>query len=418
MKIGITTCGCDDGRSGIGKYLIRLLEQFDNLASDDDQIDLIGTEKSIDAILPSGTKIRPIRKSIPLGPIGSILWHQIGLPKLARSNGYDVLFLPAANRRLPTWSPCPTVGTIHDFSWRHMKDKYDRARIFYLAYVLPRQMSRLDWALTVSECSKTDILANTRLADDKVVVTPLAADSFENKLEDIETIQASLRQKWNIDKPYWFYISRLEHPGKNHIRLIRAFEMLKEKYEFPHMLVLAGGDFLRAKEIHQAIDDSPYRDQIIRTGFADDADVRQLYLGAELFIFPSLYEGFGLPLLEAMQMGIPVVSANRSSLPEVGADAPIYFNPYDTDEIASAIRTMTLDEKLRNEHILKGLDRAKEFSWKKTAEATWQILARAAGKEIKIESVKSSSGQENSSLDKEEQESRDRLTAVSNSDSS
>ena len=207
MKIGITTCGCDDGRSGIGKYLIRLLEQFDSLASDNDQIDLIGTKESIDAILPSKTKIRPIRKSIKYGAIGSILWHQTVLPKLVRSNGYDVLFLPAANRRLPFKVSCPTVGTIHDFSWRHMKDKYDRARIFYLAHVLPKQMSRLDWALTVSECSKTDILANTRLTSDKVIVTPLAADSFENKPEDRETIQASLRQKWNIDKPYWFYIS-------------------------------------------------------------------------------------------------------------------------------------------------------------------------------------------------------------------
>jgi glycosyltransferase involved in cell wall biosynthesis len=418
MKIGITTCGCDDGRSGIGKYLIRLLEQFDNLASDDDQIDLIGTEESIDAILPSGTKIRPIRKSIKYGPVGSILWHQIALPRLARSNGYDVLFLPAANRRLPTWSPCPTVGTIHDFSWRHMKDKYDRARIFYLAHVLPRQMARLDWALTVSECSKADILANTRLTDDRVVVTPLAADSFENKPEDRGTVQASLRQKWNIDKPYWFYISRLEHPGKNHIRLIRAFEMLKEKYEFPHMLVLAGGDFLRAKEVHQAIDASPYRNQIIRTGFADDADVRQLYLGAELFIFPSLYEGFGLPLLEAMQLGVPVASANRSSLPEVGADAPIYFNPYDTDEMASAIRTMTLDEKLRNEHIQKGLARAQEFSWRKTAEETWKVLARAAGKEIKAESKQSSSVEDNCSSSKEKQENYACLAATSNSDSS
>ena len=200
--------------------------------------------------------------------------------------------------------------------------------------------------------------------------------------------------------------------------MIRAFEMLKDKYDFPHLLVLAGGDFLRANEVHKAIDDSSYSNHIIRTGFADDADVRQLYLGAELFVFPSLYEGFGLPLLEAMQMGVPVVSANRSSLPEVGADAPLYFNPYDTDEIASAIRTMTLDEKLRKEHIRRGLARAKEFSWRKTAEATWQILARAAGKEIKFESDESSLDRDNYSLPKEERESQGCLTAASNLDSS
>ncbi len=379
MRIGITTCGCDNGRSGIGRYLIRLLDEFARLA-EDDTFELIADEEGQRVFLPEGSPIEVHEPScLPSHPIKNILWHQFVLPRLTRRRKYDVLFLPAANRRLPWRVACPTVGTIHDFSWLHMKNKYDRARMVYLTRVLPRQMSQLDWALTVSESSKRDILENTRLPKERVVVTPLAADTFACQAdEDRQSVLGSVATRWGIDQPYWFYLSRLEHPGKNHIRLIRAFEKLKREYDLPHRLVFAGGDFLGAHEIHRAIEESPFRDQIVRTGFVDDAEVRQLFLGADLFVFPSLYEGFGLPVLEAMQLGVPVACGNRSSLPEVGGDAPLYFNPNNVDEMAAAISTLLFDEELRQRQIQRGLRQAKEFSWQKTARATLGVL-RAAG---------------------------------------
>jgi glycosyltransferase involved in cell wall biosynthesis len=377
MKIGITTFGCDGGKSGISQYLIRLLHEFPGLAAGD-EFELLTLAEDAPVFLPEGSPIVPVVPSgVTASPVRSILWHLLNLPRVARQRGYDVLFLPAGNRRLPRRMPCPTVGTIHDFSWLHMAGKYDMFRTFYLTRILPRLMGRLTLALTVSESSRGDILANTSLPPERVLVTHLAADPDTYQPRDREAARARLAARYGIAKPYVLYISRLEHPGKNHVALIQAFQILKAA-GLEHQLVLPGGDFLGAEMVHQAAAASPCHDDIILTGFADFADLPYLYNGADLFVFPSLYEGFGLPLLEAMASGTAVAAANRSSLPEVGGQAAVYFDPHQAEDMAEAIGGLLRDPDRRRSYEQAGLARAAEFSWRRTAEQTLDAIRQAA----------------------------------------
>ncbi|MBM4153110.1 MAG: glycosyltransferase family 4 protein, partial [Kiritimatiellaceae bacterium] len=289
----------------------------------------------------------------------------------------DVLFCPAANRRLPWKVACPVVGTIHDFSWLHMSGKYDRLRMIYLTRILPQLMSRLDYALSVSECTRRDILANTRLTEDQIFVTPNAMDHTIYN-EKTRPDPAVLTRLGIANKPYILYVSRIEHPGKNHQTLIRAFETLCARGRFEGSLVLAGGNFLGAETVHRLTEASPVRDRIIRTGFVRTSDLPSLFTGAVLFVFPSLYEGFGIPILEAMACGVPVVASNCSSLPEVGGDAVSYFEPSNADALCERLEELLTSEVLRLKRREAGIARACSFSWDRTARQTWNVLRMAA----------------------------------------
>ncbi|MDP8227821.1 MAG: glycosyltransferase family 1 protein, partial [Candidatus Electryoneaceae bacterium] len=325
MKIGITTFGGDGGKSGISQYIINLLREFPAV-NKDDEFEVIGyyDEKDIFISDPDQMSVVSFGDNIR-SPIPNILWHQRTLPKLCRRRNYDVLFLPAGNRRLPISVPCPTVGTVHDFSSIHVKGKYDRARMFYIKKVLPFLIKKLTWVLTVSESSKRDIVEYTKVPANRVIVTPLAANNALYHPREKKQCIANLKARMAIRSPYILYISRIEHPGKNHARLIRAFARLKEKEDIPHQLVLAGSDWGRAEEVHRIAQQSGYEKDILFTGFVKTEDVPDLYCGSDLFVFPSLYEGFGLPVLEAMSSGIPVACSDISSIPEVIGDTGILF---------------------------------------------------------------------------------------------
>jgi len=184
--------------------------------------------------------------------------------------------------------------------------------------------------------------------------------------------------KYRIRTPYILYISRIEHPGKNHVRLIRAFSRLKSRTGIPHQLVLAGSDWTRAEEVHREADQSPFARDILFTGFAAANDLPLLYAGSDLFLFPSLYEGFGMPVLEAMACRVPVACSNLSSLPEVAGDAALLFDPYDEENIASVMETILTDALLRETLAEKGRKRAQGYTWETTARQTLQALYRAA----------------------------------------
>ena len=354
MKIGITSYGCDPGRSGISRYLSCLLRYLPEVADPEIHFELLATPEDAEIFL--GTDYDgPIEvfspEGVPQKTMPNNFWHWYGLPRIVKQREYDLLFLPAANRRVIRNSVCPTVGTVHDFSWLHMESKYGMMRTYYLTKVLPRLIERLTLVITVSEASKRDIIRNTAVPKDNVIVTPLAAaDSFrEAEKVDDATLQR-VKNRYGITAPYIYYLSRLEHPGKNHVRLVNAFERLVAA-GFEHQLVLAGGDFLGSEKIHAAVEMSPVRDRIILTGLVPEEDVPLLLKGCEIMAFPSLYEGFGLPVLEAMTIGVPVACSRIPSLVEIAGEVigerldlgvgtgagAAYFNPYDEGAIAEVL---------------------------------------------------------------------------------
>jgi glycosyltransferase involved in cell wall biosynthesis len=378
MKVGISTFGGDGGNSGISQYIIQLIREFAR-EPDGCNFEVIGYGEERAVFVPESGGIA----HLPFGshlrsPIRNVFWHQTSLPRYCRERAFDVLFLPAGNRRLPVYSPCPTVGTVHDFSSIHVPGKYDRARLFYITRVLPFLVRRLTHVLTVSESSKRDIVEYARVPEEKVTVTPLSANPGVYFPRDQQEAVALLSPRHAVRTPFILYTSRIEHPGKNHARLIRAFAELKRRDRIPHQLVLAGADRERAEEVHRTAEESGFAEDILFTGFVATEDVPLLYQAADIFVFPSLYEGFGLPILEAMACGTPVACSRISSMPEVAGDAAILFDPDEEGSIASAIGSIICGTDLRKDLSARGLERSRQFSWARTAAQTLQVLRSVA----------------------------------------
>ncbi len=378
MKIGITTFGCDAGKSGIGQYLIHLLREFAHGE----------TGAAMEVLLHPGDEARLLPESHPFSrchvsekfrsPLRNVAWHQFLFPGLCRKNRYDVMFLPAANRRVPFSLPCPTVGTVHDFSSIHIKGKYDPLREFYITRVLPMLVRTLTQVIADSESTKKDIIEFAHVPEDRVTVIPLAVDRAVYAPREKEAAQARIQQKYGVRPPYILYISRIEHPGKNHVQLIRAFSQIKKSTGSPHQLVLAGSDWTRAAEVHHAAAESACARDIVFTGYAPAGDLPDLYCAADLFVFPSLFEGFGMPILEAMACGVPVACSNISSLPEVAGDAAVLFDPSDSAAMAEALAPLIADRNLCDHYARKGLERSARYDWRITARKTLDLLERTA----------------------------------------
>ena len=370
-RIGIITFATDAGKSGISQYLFNILENL-NLSDQQHEYELIVHESEshlFNRFAGDNVNIIKLPDSL-IPPVRNILWHIFKLPKLSLERKYDVVFLPAANRRAPYFMPCPTIGTVHDLASMNVKDKYDFLRGFYVRRILPLLIKRLSRILTVSEHSKKDIINFCNIVGDTIKVTPLAADKNIFKTGSVEDSKNILKEEYALDKEYILYISRLEHPGKNHIRLIDAFDILKSKHSFPHQLVFAGALRERGEEVIERIKQSPYSQDIKYFEFVDKKYLQDFYRAAELFVFPSLYEGFGLPVLESMACGTPVTCSNCASIPEVANNAALLFNPYDIDDIAESIGIFLVSKSTRDKYSKLGLERANMFSWEETTRLT------------------------------------------------
>ncbi len=374
MRVGIDTFGADGGKSGLSQYIIKLLQQL-ALIPNGPEFEVIVYEDEKSLFLPPGDKMAPICFGKGLhNPLVNLAWHLFSLPLLCKKRGYDVLFLPAANRRAPFWLPCPSVGTVHDFSSTHVEDKYDKARMFFIKRYTPVLIRRLNMVLTVSENSKRDIVSFCGIPEEKVVVTPNGVDLEVYFPQDGSAALDRVQAKYAIRSPYILYVSRIEHPGKNHVRLINAFSRLKAKTKIPHQLVLAGTPWGRVEEVYEAAARSDYTEDISFIGFVDGSDLPSLYCAADLFVFPSLYEGFGMPILEAMACGTPVLCSNVSSMPEVAGDAALLFDPHDEDDICRSMEKILVDDDLRREFVQKGLARSALFSWSSAARTTLDVI--------------------------------------------
>lgn len=375
MRIGITTFGGDGGKSGISRYIITLLKELQRY-SDEHSFEILTyeSEKSIFIPKDSNFSCRSFSEKWR-SPVKNIFWHQACLPRHAKK--YDIMFLPAANRRLPAFCATKTVGTVHDFSSIHVAKKYNLARDVYIKKVLPFLVRRLDYVLTVSESSKKDIVEFAKVPEDRVTVTPLGADENTYRPLDKEMAHKEVAKSYNIGSaPYILYISRIEHPGKNHANLIRAFELCKKNHRVPHKLLLAGSDWSRAEEVKGIAAKTSCKDDIVFTGFVKDELLPFLYNGCDVFAFPSLYEGFGLPVLEAMSCKVAVACSNISSLPEVAGNAALMFDPYNVEDMYNKIYAIISQSDVKEKCINAGWQQAQKFRWSLTAQKTMEVFTK------------------------------------------
>ena len=226
-----------------------------------------------------------------------------------------------------------------------------------------------DLVLTISESSKSDIIEYLNVEPERIYVTPLASRYHSNFFPDEKVEQLKQSINYDFSQPYILFVSTIE-PRKNIEALISAFNYLKDKFKIEHHLILIGQKGWHHEPIFAAIERSPWENHIHHLNYLADELVALFYSQADVFVYPSHYEGFGLPVLEAMTLGAPVITSNTSSLPEVAGDAALLIEPDDPTHLANAILKVISDSQLRNELIQKGQERAKLYSWERTAKET------------------------------------------------
>jgi glycosyltransferase involved in cell wall biosynthesis len=247
-----------------------------------------------------------------------------------------------------------------------------------LRMVLPNSLRKLDRVIAVSSWVKQELIEIAGVKESKIEVVPNGIDlEAFHPLTRGEKILSRV-QPLAFRRPYILYVSRIDHPVKNHIRLIKAFEIFKERTRYPHRLVLAGSDKQGAEKVKQTVMKSKYGKDIFFTGYFPSENLPGLYADADIAVFPSMYEGFGMGVLEAMASGVPVACARAASLPEAADHAALYFDPFDVEDMADRMVMLTSNRDMYRDCKAKGLERAQDFSWDRCAEKTLKIIEEMA----------------------------------------
>lgn len=266
------------------------------------------------------------------------------------------------------------VVTIHDISYLHFPECFRKFEQFYLKILIPINIKKADKILTVSEYSRKDIIRNYNVPSNKIRVTHDAVKPIFKPLKNLKKGNEILKH-YKISDKFILFVGRID-ARKNIPVLIKSFISLKQTEKIPHKLVIAGKEDFLPKQTLWDIELLQHRKEIIFTGYLQEDYLPLFFNLAEVFVYPSLYEGFGLPCLEAMACGCPVISSNNSSIPEVVGDAGLLVNPCDANEIASAIYRVILDDKLKLKMQTKGFKQARKFDWEITAVKTLEVYKK------------------------------------------
>jgi glycosyltransferase involved in cell wall biosynthesis len=270
----------------------------------------------------------------------------------------------------PPFCPCPVVVSIHDLSFEHLPQTFNRRSRTQLRLTVRHSARRATRILSLSEHTRRDIIETYGINPARVSAIPLAAPQHFGPVTDKSELQR-VRHNYGIDGEYILCVGSIQ-PRKNLARLVKAYASLRGDISQDKLpkLVLVGKCAWLYDETLRTLDETGVRDAVVLTGYVPEADLPALYSGALCFVYPSYFEGFGLPPLEAMKCGAPVIVGNQTSLPEVVGDAALTVDPFAVEEIASAMKRLINDPALRQELSVKGQSRANAFSWRETARKT------------------------------------------------
>lgn len=366
IRIGIDGHMIGDRSGGNESYYRNILESID-----------VPPEWDVYLFIKKGTPIEPFMekfKVVRYETDNAAIRNFIEVPRLCRKLDLDLLHMQYF---IPFVRPCPVMTTIHDLSFEHYGDIFTKRELMLQKTLVPYAARHSEAIFTVSENAKADIASTYKIDPDRIVVTYNAVSDTFRKLTDDELDERELRQKFDIgDAPFILTVGNLQ-PRKNIPRLADAFLSLK-KQGLAHKLVIVGKKAWMYDEILSAV--KQHAQDIVLTDYVDERDLIRLYNAADAFVYPSFFEGFGLPPLEAMACGTPVAVSDATSLPEVVGDAGVYFDPFDVDSIAAAIRKLCTDESLRATLVDRSHEQIKKFSWKATSRAIIDTYRRVLGR--------------------------------------
>lgn len=363
--------------TGIGRVLINVLSEMARQYPEDKYVlfrnfdfkeyDCLAKYQNIEVVDVPYTKESGLK---------NILWHQWLFQKLLKKYKCDIAYIP--NFTLLLWKVVPTIVTIHDLIEYNVPNKFSKARMFYRKRICdPLMAKRSDCILTVSESSKNDIIKYLHQNVSKVKVTPNAVDHNVFRKYNKDEVMAVLSRYGLEYKNYLLFVGTIDYPGKNIKTVLDAFFELKSQEATDKKLVIVGKDGHNSQVIYDAVNSSAYKNDVVFTGYLPDEDLPKLYSGSQIMIYLSLYEGFGLPVLEAMSCATPVICSNTSCFPEIVGDLDVMVAPTDVIGIEKKILKILNDKKYNDELTEKCYEKSLKYSWDETAKLYYDVFKKS-----------------------------------------
>ena len=364
MRIGIFADRIGSKGGGLETYERELIKGFMEIDSRNEYIIFGCSHKAIEKSLGR----HPRFTFMTVSKNSKFLRLSMSLPFKLMKNHLDLVHVCMVP---PLFCPKEFIFTVHDLASFIHPEFFPKKILYRANLLLEKGIKQATKIIAVSEATKRDVIRLFGIDPNKIVVIHHGIDSQYKPLEDKKDAAAILK-KYGISDKYILYVGRIQ-ARKNISRLIRAFQLLKQKTKLEHKLVLVGKMMWESKEFFKEIDNLNIREDVIMTDHVSYSDLPYFYNNADAFIYASLFEGFGLPPLEAMACGTPAVVSNVTAIPEVVGDAALFVNPYDIFSIAEGMEKLLSSDNLKKELIKKGFQRAKQFSWKETAKKTLSV---------------------------------------------
>jgi glycosyltransferase involved in cell wall biosynthesis len=372
MRVGIDATAVPQQRTGAGNYIVNLIRNLPRVDNANEYV-VFGTSAHEQELLPAGgaPNVRFVRRDFP-GRGARLAWEQVGLPRQVRANRLDVLHSP--HYTMPLRHSARSVVTFCDMTFVLHPDLHQGIKRVFFPAMMRLSARRADRLIAISESTREDLVGMWGVDRSRVSAIPLAADEHFQPRPQAEI--AGVCGRYDL-RPgdYILYVGMLE-PRKNVDRLVEAFGQAAGDL-IGIDLVIAGRRGWMYDQIFARVEELGLQGRVRFTGFVPGADLPALYSGARLFAYPSKYEGFGLPVLEAMSCGAPVVTTNVSSMPEVAGDAALLVAPDDVAGLAAALKRLANDSGLRDGLVCRGLERARTFSWERCARETIAVYEAA-----------------------------------------
>jgi len=304
-----------------------------------------------------------------------VLWHvwfELALPKVLKKIQPDLFLSPDGFLSLNSSFKCLPV--IHDLNFAHNPQDLAKSHAWFYNRYFPKYADKATRIATVSEFSKQDIVTQYGIDPSKIdVVYNGVSERFtsltKEKKEDV-------KKKWSTDVPYFIYVGSI-HQRKNIERMLKAFDAFKNGSGLHNKFVLVGNKKWWTSGMEQTLNGMQFKNDVIFTGRVSDEDLNDLMGAAEANVYVSTFEGFGIPIIEAFQSGVPVITSNTTSMPEIAGDAALVVNPLEVDAISEAMLQLTSNEKLREKLIVKGKTQASQFTWQRTADLLWDSIEKS-----------------------------------------